>query len=315
MHSEYAVDPAVIGANWATFKDLFDRFGFEKGRLITRMPAKWSRMVIEAAEVARVPDLDKARIIELLRKGKRHRLARFQRSYDPDKSWIDNALREHDIELFRAIICNSETKVCLEALSSDECTDDHSLMHVDVSQDVARTPEAIARALLPLAMSSMEIDLVDPYFDYRPGKDDYIGALKCLLAALADIVRLPKAFRIHYRKNIRPSRPHIAKVAHEWNKLARDVVPEGCTLTLHGWKVHKNSKYKLHDRHFLTEIGGIMSGAGFAAIKPLETTTFSFHGFKHAQLLRERFNSTSSGYHKAEPSIAVDSKGAKIVDE
>ena len=37
MLSEYAVEPAAIGADWSTFKDLIDRFGAdrcENGRAI-----------------------------------------------------------------------------------------------------------------------------------------------------------------------------------------------------------------------------------------------------------------------------------------
>jgi len=50
MLSEYAVEPAAIGADWRTFKDLIDRFGADKGRLISRLPTKWEKKVIEAAK-------------------------------------------------------------------------------------------------------------------------------------------------------------------------------------------------------------------------------------------------------------------------
>lgn len=43
MLSEYAVEPAAIGADWRTFKDLIDRFGADRGRLISRLPVKWEK--------------------------------------------------------------------------------------------------------------------------------------------------------------------------------------------------------------------------------------------------------------------------------
>ena len=43
MLSEYAVNPAAIGADWSTFKDLIDRFGADKGRLVSRLPKRWEK--------------------------------------------------------------------------------------------------------------------------------------------------------------------------------------------------------------------------------------------------------------------------------
>ena len=109
MHSVYLVDPATIGASWATFKELFDRFGSGKGRLINRIPKKWKRMVYESAEAAGVSDGDMARITECLKREKGCMVVRALQTYDPDKKWICNVLREGDCELVRAIISGSET--------------------------------------------------------------------------------------------------------------------------------------------------------------------------------------------------------------
>ena len=94
MLSEYAVDRAAIGANWRTFKDLIDRFGADRGRLISRLPAKWEKKVIQAARDAGVPDVRMTDIVERLRNSK-HKVVDFNRTYDHEADWIDNALREH----------------------------------------------------------------------------------------------------------------------------------------------------------------------------------------------------------------------------
>ena len=81
MLSEYAVEPAAIGADWRTFKDLIDRFGADKGRLISRLPVKWEKEVIQAARNAGVPDVRMIRIVERLRDSK-HKVVNFNRTYD-----------------------------------------------------------------------------------------------------------------------------------------------------------------------------------------------------------------------------------------
>ena len=36
MLFEYAVEPRAIGSNWKDFKYLIEKFGFDRGRLISR---------------------------------------------------------------------------------------------------------------------------------------------------------------------------------------------------------------------------------------------------------------------------------------
>ena len=50
MHYEYAVEPAAIGSSWETFRYVIEKFGLDKGRLISRLPKKWEKRVIQAAK-------------------------------------------------------------------------------------------------------------------------------------------------------------------------------------------------------------------------------------------------------------------------
>lgn len=42
MLFEYAVEPQAIGSSWQTFLYLIEKFGFDRGRLISRLPGKWT---------------------------------------------------------------------------------------------------------------------------------------------------------------------------------------------------------------------------------------------------------------------------------
>ena len=313
MHFEYAVEPAVIGKSWAAFRDLIDRFGSDKGRLISGMPEEWRKEVFQVAVAAGVGEMDKTRILESLKPDKtRHKVVCFQRGYNTTLNWVDNALREHQNEPFRAIICSREENGCEEALSHDDCTDDHPLMDTPRSKNIIRTPEKIVEALLPIARVSKEIDIVDPYFDHRPGRGHYIETLKTLLESLAKSKGRVKSIRIHYAAH--DSYPPAIEIAKSWNRLARNVVPEGYSLELHGWSEHTRGE-DLHDRYFLTDIGGIMVGAGFSAEGPEQTALFTLLDYRDVQELRERFSPTSIVYNKVGSTVRIDSKGAKILDE
>src|SRR3954453_22850192 len=89
--------------SWLTFLYLIEKFGFDRGRLISRLPSKWEKKVIQAAKEAGVPDVRMASIVERLRNAKRL-VVDFGRTYDSEKSWIDNALTEHQRAPFHAII-------------------------------------------------------------------------------------------------------------------------------------------------------------------------------------------------------------------
>jgi len=52
MLFEYAVEPQAIGSSWQTFLYLIEKFGFDRGRLISRLPGKWEKKVIQAAKEA-----------------------------------------------------------------------------------------------------------------------------------------------------------------------------------------------------------------------------------------------------------------------
>jgi hypothetical protein len=49
MMYEYAVEPQAIGTNWQTFRYVIEKFGFDKGRLISEFPKHWFRDVYHAS--------------------------------------------------------------------------------------------------------------------------------------------------------------------------------------------------------------------------------------------------------------------------
>lgn len=305
MLSEYAVEPEAIGSDWRTFKDLIDRFGADKGRLISRLPSKWERMVKKAAKKAKVSDGDFLRIVELLNDSRR-KTVNFARTYDNEADWISNVLREHAAMPFKAVICGVGCTACAEAIQPDDCTDGHPLFGAAISRNVPRTADEIANALHPIVTVSKDIDIVDPYFDLRPSKGNYIGPLASLLAKLAADPGQPKVIRVHFRTH--HTRLSAEELTREESTQIGKLLPSGYCLELYAWS-EKNRGEHLHDRFVLTDLGGIMIGAGLSAEGPKKSANFTLLEFEHSQKLRGFFADGSTAYKRAGPAVRVRHDG------
>lgn len=306
MLSEYAVEPAAIGSDWRTFKDLIDRFGADKGRLISRLPAKWERKVIQAAREAGVPDVRMTDIVERLRDSK-HKVVDFNRTYDHDADWLGNALREHANRPFKAIICDAGRTACAEAMQPDDCSDGHPLFGAVTSCDVIRTEDEIAGALYTITAVSKEVDIVDPFFDLRPTEGNYLAPLVCLLTRLAGGFGSSKAIRIHFRDH--NSRPPPALLARDGAAQVKGLLPPGYCLELYAWSQIRGGE-DFHDRFVLTDLGGIMIGAGLSADGPTESAAFTLLNFEHSQGIRRRFADGSTAYARAGSAVRIRDDGS-----
>lgn len=306
MLHEYAVDPKAIGSSWETFRYLIEKFGLDRGRLISRLPKKWEKKVVQAAKEAGVPEVKLASIVERLRSTRKLRVVDFGRDYDWDKSWIENAIREHAIRTFRAIVCAGEERPCSEALGPDDCNDDNHFFSAPISCAIARTANDISDALFLFAASAHEIDIVDPFFDLRPINGDFLGPLSALLSKLAASSIPGKVIRIHFRTH--DSRPPDNILMRDAPGQVKGVIPSGFTLQLYEWAEIPGGE-DFHDRFFLTDAGGLMMGAGLAATGAAESATFTLLDNGYAQVLRSRFAANSSVYALVGSAVQVGSNG------
>ena len=67
MNERYAVDPQAP-ADWRELKLLLDRVGMQSGRFIASFPTDW--MLFLQQRFADASDMDRKRVVELLRRGK-----------------------------------------------------------------------------------------------------------------------------------------------------------------------------------------------------------------------------------------------------
>jgi hypothetical protein len=103
MFYEYALKPSLLN-NWKDFRYFTEKFGIAQGRLISRYPKRWKRMVYES--LANCGEIERARIVEGLNRLD-NRLLKRRYEWDPQRDWFTNAEAEHCRRPFRAILARS----------------------------------------------------------------------------------------------------------------------------------------------------------------------------------------------------------------
>ena len=307
MHHEYAVEPAAVGSSWDAFRYIFEKFGFQKGRLISRFPRTWARLVIETAEQSEVGPLARARIVEKLNQKRRTAFVRTGRDYDPTLgNWVENAAASHAISPFHGIIAQQGAQLGGAAISVADLDDDHPLMVVPTSCDIPRTPKNIADVCFLLLYAAREINLVDPYFNFVGVSQNYRGPLEQMMHALQVAGKTNVHIRIHYRARYAPSSQ--ADILNNPGHWVNVTIPTGYELHLYAWEQRQDGE-RLHDRFLLCDCGGMTVGTGFSASVVQEKATFALLDDVHAQELRSKFADGATVYTQAERGVRVKSNG------
>ena len=303
MLHEYAVEPHAIGSDWHTFRYLIEKFGFDRGRLISCFPKRWFREVYSAS--AGFTDMQRKHMEEVLAQAKKYKVVRSGRPYDPSLGgWLDNALAQHAVAPFHAII--SEVKpagqeVVLEAANVDERD---PLMISPHTWEVARVGAVLANAIGPMLKSARTLLFVDPYFDIREPR--YQETLQACL----DIVQSSNAkgarCEIHYRDH--DARPPLAMVEREAHRWLGGVIPDGMSIALFAWR-EKAGGEDFHARYLLTDVGGIGVEAGFSADGAYQNVQLGLLSLDFAQAKLEAFERGSTVYDLVESVLEIEADG------
>jgi hypothetical protein len=303
MLFEYAVEPQAIGSSWQTFLYLIEKFGFDRGRLISRLPGKWEKKVIEAAKEAGVPDIRMASIIERLRNAK-FAIVDYGRVYNHDLSWIDNALTEHQRVPFHAIIAQQNPAGNAGVLPTSDVDETQPLIVVTQDRAVSRDAESIADALSGFLRTSTRILFVDAYFD--PYNARYKNSLRACLAVVK--ANNPNAAcEIHYRYH--NNKPTNTELEREAAKLFNGVIPDGLAVSIYCWR-QKTGGTDFHARYLLTERGGVGIDAGFSAEGGHQTTDMHLMSNVLSQARLSAFARDATDFELVEPVLEIRSDGS-----
>jgi hypothetical protein len=303
MLYEYAVEPRAIGSSWETFRYLIEKFGFDKGRLISEFPKRWLLEVYNATTA--FPDVQKKRVVEALNQARKNKVVRCHRPYDPDAGdWLHNALIEHLRLPFHAIIALENPTGEAVVLPIRDLDELHPLMAVAHDRAVTRDPTSIATALAGLLRFGSNILFVDPFFDPYSGR--YKSTLRECLAIVKEFN--PRATcEIHYRYH--EDKPAQEEIQREAGNLFRDIIPAGMKINIYCWR-EKNGGADFHDRFLLTDKGGIGAGAGFSAEGAHQVTNMHLMSFELAQQTLKAFARSATDYELVGPVLRIAANGS-----
>lgn len=311
MLYEYAVDPKTIGASWENFRYLIEKFGFDRGRLISWFPGSWCRDVYAAAKASDMKTIQLQKVIERLSKAERHSLVRNNRKYRPDLGdWLSNVYDQHEINPFKAIVASANPNNDDAVLLIQDIDDQHPLFLVEVSWAAPRTAKSIAQNLQMLLIASKDIIIIDPFIDLRNRGADYTSTLKEMFSAIVNAGRTGVKIELHFRTH--SSRPPIEIVERDAYKWLNGVIPDGCMVELYEWQEDR----KLHDRAVVSERGGIGSGEGFGVLAEAAALNFSLLSINDS-CERMRLHRPENKILKlAQPVIAIQADGTvKVVKQ
>lgn len=305
MLFEYAIEPRAIGSNWQNFRYLIEKFGFDRGRLISRFPKKWEREVIEAAQQSGIGDVRLKSLVSRLQHVKTTALIPSGRDYDPSAGdWLDNALRQQTVQPFHAIIALENRGNRAFILVADDVDETSPLMVAPSNWEVSRVGTDLAAAMAPLLRSSRDVLFIDRYFNLEDAR--YRETLKASLAIVAAGGIDGARCEIHYGEHDRrpPSRI-VEKNAGRW--LA-GVIPDGMSIKLFGWK-EKARGNDFHARYLLTDRGGMNVEAGFSAEGAHQKVQLALLDSNFCQEKLAAFSRSSTQYELIKPVLEIFSDG------
>jgi len=257
MLHEYAVDPACL-KEWETFRNLLEKFGIPYGRLISRFPKDWMRIVDETCNSFTF--LQRRMMAEELTRIKKQALIRSGRLYDGNKLWKENAVEQHSNKPFHAIITDTKEGEQDFVLNVKDITENTlaytpSLWQVERNKKskILRTAGELSLAIAPLLRMSKRILFIDPFFE--PASDRWQKPLRlCIESAIENREKCP-AFEYHLKNDNSESKEKFEK---RCNDYLADVIPVGAELKLFRWDDRRQDGGEgWHARYVLTERGGI----------------------------------------------------------
>jgi hypothetical protein len=303
MLYEYAVEPAAIGSSWQNFRYLFEKFGFDRGRLISRFPGKWEREVYAAATTMK--PVERARLEVALREGKQTKFIRSGRPYDPALgTWLQNAVAQHAAAPFHAIIAEQNPAAAASVVTVDEVDELHPLMVSAHTWEVERVGATLAAAMRPLLACAKTILFVDRFFDLS--RVQYQETLKACLDEVANAGGVGVCCEIHFcDHDSRPPPDFVEREAHKW---VHGVLPVGMSVSLFSWKERQGGE-DFHARNLLTDVGGMSVDAGFSAEGDHQKVQL---GLLTADLVRSKLDALarpSTVYDLVGPVLRIDANG------
>ena len=285
MFKQIAIDPDGIAKSWQRFIYFYDQIGTSQGRLIFRFPKKWEKRVIKSDCFNALKDLEKTRIVELLRRDNFEKQKSIELKTElnhPNDTWLENALMLHedhgDIDL---IITERESKKHSIVMSFDAVEAETIGWKVVKPWRVKREANKLAGAAEQLLLNCKQVKFVDQYFHFN--KPRYVNTLKSFLKILESNDKIE---RVEYHLGLK-NKDVFSNLLDEFKKTEFSSRNNYLTnnedsalfdkLIFHFWHNDRDTivpgKKLMHARYVLTDIGGLSYDHGLDEDEEFNTDT------------------------------------------
>ena len=252
MFREYAVEPCVSD-DPRDIASCLKEFSIFEGRMLACVPGKWKRAFWKHINQQDLRPLEKKILEHAIEKvQKQHGFLKRGVSFDPDQSWVENALTADSLQPFSWIITrdpsNANEKIVDFSHAGDKCFDPVRM------KTVPRTAENIANTLVGLLRGAKRVVIADPHFD--PAKHKWWKVIR----ALRDKIENPSIeFEYHFDyATTELERHQFEEVAARFRV---EYLNPGEVVEFCGWETARGTKF--HDRFLLTEKAAVASSYGF----------------------------------------------------
>ncbi len=264
MIHEYALEPELVASWHDRLKGRFfiSQFGSDKGKVVSRYPKKWKRLVWEAFDDTfsgppSKKETARGRIEELVKQLTMPVVKRPGYIWDDSLGWLTNAENEHTRKPFHAILARDNPRRNTNIILEDAIVDGTpELWNTPGTRTVKRTAEAMAECVAPMLRCATKVLFVDPHF--RATEERF---RKPLAAFVRIIGTRASDLTIELHTADRDGAPIWEKFQKECRAKLPPILPAGATLTVHRWKNREDGD-KMHNRYILTNLGGVEFGHG-----------------------------------------------------
>lgn len=197
------------------------------------------------------------------------KLAGFNRKYDENLDWLENAEDQHAVKPFRAIIspCRPQNREYI--LNPEEIDEKTSLWDVQTQSIVPRRAYELACCATMLLNISKDILFIDPHFD--PLKARFLNTLSHMIS-FAFAIKKPRRLELHAEYDYGKEQRRETNWQEDCLRKLCTVIPEGFTMEIFRWETMPSGD-KPHARYVLTEWGGIRYDYGLDEWEGVGQTT------------------------------------------
>ncbi|MBN9698681.1 MAG: hypothetical protein J0L85_23085 [Zoogloea sp.] len=250
MIKEFAVEPKAIVGSYRDFSYVIEKFGVCEGRVISRFPKTWKRLVYEAAQARHRGTVEGRRIEERLNRLPDEVLIAMSRPAG-NGEWIEVAIAEHQRQPFDYLLTNARQGFA-EAVPVENLDGEHPCLQITREISIPREPEAMASACAFLLKTAKVIKLIDPHLDFSKSRfrEPFKAFMKHVRAGT----------QIEIYRGIDDGGPSPEFLRQNAERFLQTALPAG----VHA-RILLLPAETMHNRFLLTDLGGIKFGVGLDA--------------------------------------------------